>query len=113
MKEIKAYIRREKAERVVDELRRNGAPEVNLLEVHAVGYGEEPNFFVESDDVFSRYSLHMVKVEIVCTDDREPWLVELLREAAHSGYKGDGMIFVAQVQRAVRVRDAAEGEQAL
>ena len=113
MKEIKAYIRRDNAARVVERLQQAGARGITLLDVHAVGYGEEPDYFVRDEDVFTRYHTHMVKLELVCADHDASQLVATVQDAAHTGSRGDGMIFVAEVPQAVRIRDGASGDEAL
>ena len=45
MKEIKAYVRRDEINVVVEQLRRAGAPGVAVIEIHPVGYGYEANPF--------------------------------------------------------------------
>ena len=45
MKEIKAYIRRDEINEVVERLQRAGAPGVSVIEIHPVGYGYEASPF--------------------------------------------------------------------
>src|SRR5436309_3105404 len=45
MKEIKAYIRRDEINEVVEKLQAAGAPGVSVIEIHPVGYGYEANRF--------------------------------------------------------------------
>jgi nitrogen regulatory protein P-II 1 len=115
MKEIKAYIRRCCVNAVVEALERAGAPGITIVEVHPVGYGYEPNYFaLQFQDAYKRYShLNIVKLEVVCADQDIDRLVEVLREISRSGASGDGMVFVTDVSRAVRIRDGATGEAAL
>ncbi len=115
MKEIKAYIQRDCVNRTVDELQRAGAPGITIVEIHPVGYGYEPNYFeTRFEDAFKRYSyLRIVKLEVVCVDEEAEHLVEVIRKTCCTGQKGDGMIFIFDVPRAVRIRDGACGEAAL
>lgn len=115
MKEIKAYIGRGCVNKTVDALQRNGAPGITIVEIHPVGYGYEPNNFeIHYEDAFKRYGqLRIVKLEVVCADPDVNRLVEVIRKEARTGDRGDGMIFVADVSNAFRVRDGATGEQAL
>ena len=113
MKEIKAYVRRDRVNAAVRELERMGAPGITLVEVHPVGYGYEPNYFEpEFADPLKRYQqVNVTKLEIVCADSDANHFVEAIRTACGTGTKGDGMIFVAEVSRAIRIRDGATGEQ--
>lgn len=40
-------------------------------------------------------------------------LAMLVREKAHTGARGDGIIFVSPVERAIKIRTGAEGPDAL
>ncbi|HJT70833.1 MAG TPA: P-II family nitrogen regulator [Terriglobales bacterium] len=115
MKEIKAYIRREIVPKVVDGLQTAGAPGISLIEIHPVGYGFEPNYFAEHfENVEKRYSyLRIVKVEVVCADRDVERLTGIIQQTAHTGAPGDGIIFIAEVVNAVRIRNGTCGERAL
>lgn len=116
MKEIKAYVRRSKVNPVVEALLQAGAPGITVVEIHPVGNGYEPSYFDlrSEEDVIRRYRLNeVVKVELVCADrDLEP-LLQTLLQGAKTGARGDGMIFVSEVSRAIRIRDGASGEESL
>ena len=107
MKEIKAYIQRHMVSCTVDELEKAGAPGITVVEIHPVGYGYEPNYFgFESEDPFKRYAhLRIVKLEIVCADQDCERLVKVIENTCRTGGKGDGWVFVTNVDEAVRIRD--------
>lgn len=115
MKEIKAYIRRCCVNKVVDELEQAGAPGITLVEIHPVGYGYEPNYCEQRfEDAFKRYNyLQIVKLEIVCSDEDFQRLAGVIERAAHTGDGCDGVIFVAEVTDAIRIRDGRRGAQIL
>ncbi len=115
MKEIKAYIRRDEINDVVENLQRAGAPGVSAIEIHPVGYGYEANRFEpHTARVVDRYRyLTIVKLEIMCADDQLETLVTVVQSSCRTGNPGDGMIFVSDVVDAVRIRDGARGERAL
>jgi nitrogen regulatory protein P-II 1 len=115
MKEIKAYIRREEANEVVERLRRAGAPGVSVIEIHPVGYGYEANPFApHGTRLVDRYRhLTIVKLEIMCSDEQLEPLVRIVESSCRTGNPGDGMVFVSEVIDAVRIRDGARGESAL
>ena len=52
-------------------------------------------------------------MEVVCADRDLDGLVEAIRKTCATGEKGDGMIFVSDVTKAVRIRDGASGEGVL
>jgi nitrogen regulatory protein P-II 1 len=113
MKEIKAYIRCSKAEEVIQALEEIGITGVTLIDV--MGMGNRL-----ADDHESKYSISCVekyskvaKLEIVCADDKLHQIVEIIREKAYTGLKGDGIIFVSSVEMAVNIRTGAIGEEGL
>ena len=115
MKEIKAYIQRYRINKVVDALEKAGAPGITIVEIHPVGYGYDPNYFEQQfDDAFKRYNnVSVVKLEVVCHDQDLEGLIRTIQDAACTGGRGDGRIFVSEVIDAIRIRDAARGQEAL
>ena len=115
MKEIKAYIRRDEINEVVEKLQAAGAPGVSVIEIHPVGYGYEANRFEpHGARLVDRYRyLAIVKLEIMCGDNQVDTLLEVVQSSCRTGNPGDGMLFVSNVIDAVRIRDGARGEHAL
>jgi nitrogen regulatory protein P-II 1 len=96
MKEIKAYIRKEQLDPVINALaqvERLSGVSVNPI----TGFGR------------SRGRLRLVdfethyKVETVCRMDLEERVVSTILDAAHTGKHGDGKIFVSDVGEAWRI----------
>lgn len=54
-----------------------------------------------------------VRVEIVVRDELEDVAVRAIREAAPTGKRGDGKVYVLPVHRAVRIATDEEGEDAI
>ncbi len=57
--------------------------------------------------------LPKVKVEFVVPDDRAEEAAEAVIEAARTGEIGDGKVFIATVEQAVRIRTGERGDAAL
>ena len=57
--------------------------------------------------------LPKVKIEVVLGDDQVDPAIEAIVGAARTDKIGDGKIFVAPVERAVRIRTGESGEDAL
>lgn len=112
MKEIKAYVRNRKVDDVIRALREIGAPGITVTRVHGVGYGYESYQFTLSPSELGRTS-DVAKVEVVCEDDCAGAAVKVIVEAARTGDPGDGIVFVTDVQRAVKIRTGTEGPAAL
>ncbi len=109
MKEIKAYIKTDKVEQVVTALEEAGAPGITVVEVHPVGYGFDANYFSRSNKPMNHF-FAVTKLEIVAKDEDVHKFVEIIREKAYTGSKGDGLIFVTPVEIAVKIRTGAVGE---
>jgi nitrogen regulatory protein PII len=115
MKEIKAYVRRDEINDVVEQLHRAGAAGVSVIEIHPVGYGYEANpFEPHGARLVDRYRhLAIVKLEIMCADAQVDRIVDIIQARCRTGNRGDGMIFVSEIADAVRIRDGVRGERAL
>ncbi len=53
------------------------------------------------------------RIEVVAHDGQVEGIVTAITEAAHTGQRGDGKIFVLPVERAVRIKTGEEGEAAV
>ena len=64
----------------------------------------------------AEYSTNMVpkiKIEVACSTDLAPRVVEAIQQSANTGAIGDGKIFVLDLGQAVRVRTGETDENAL
>jgi nitrogen regulatory protein P-II 1 len=115
MKEIKAYIRRDEINEVVERLQRAGAPGVSVIEIHPVGYGYEASpFEPHGARLVDRYRyLTIVKLEIMCADEQLEQILDVIQTSCGTGNPGDGMVFVSEIIDALRIRDGARGGPAL
>ncbi len=113
MREVKAFIRSKKAEKVIDVLEELGIADLTLIDV--MGMGE--NF---EDPSLAKYSMHVVrkysgiaKIEVVCKTEDVQRIIDIIRDTAYSGLKGDGMIYVTPVETAIKIRTGALDSDAL
>src|SRR5690606_1533247 len=53
-----------------------------------------------------------VKLEVVVDDDRVQAAIDAVLKAAHTGQIGDGKVFVANLENAVRIRTGETGGEA-
>ncbi len=80
----------------------------------ARGFGRQRA--ANAKDVISEGMIQLarkIKIEVVVSDDLVDEVVEIIKTHAHTGNVGDGKIFVTDVERAIRIRDFAEGEIAV
>ncbi len=112
MKEIKAYIRMIKAEEAIHALKEAGVPGFTAIEVKAIGAAAEPERAEYSVEYAEKIS-PITKLEVVCRNDDVVRLVDIIREKAYTGHKGDGIIFVSDVEKAIKIMTGESGEKAL
>ncbi len=112
MKEIKAYIRLKKAEEVIEALEDAGVPGLTAIEVKAIGGAAIPEREEPSTDYIGM-NTPITKLEVVCSDSDMERLVKIITDVAYSGHRGDGMIFVSNIWKAVKIRTREHGEKAL
>lgn len=101
MKEIKVYLRKHMVDHVVDALEAlDDPPGLTLSNVHGWGHTEKP-------EAPARY-LERVKLETVVPDRRADDVVRLITEHGTTNRAGDGILFVTNVERAIRLRTGEE-----
>ena len=54
-----------------------------------------------------------VKIEIVCPDEECEMIVQTIQEAAHTGRRGDGKVFVSTLKEAISIRTGDRGDDAI
>lgn len=107
MKEIKAIVRKERVEDVVAALRAAGVPRLTLTHVHALGSGVDPQHYRLSLEEGGAYT-EKAKLELVCQANDVDRLVEIVCKCSRTGHRGDGVVFVSDIERAVKVRTGEE-----
>jgi nitrogen regulatory protein P-II 1 len=103
MKEIKAYIRHNKADTVIQKLEETGVKGMTLLDANALAEWADSKAFSFSINYIQKYS-KVVKIELICNNEDSDKLVNIISKYAHTGNSGDGWIFVSPVEKAVRIK---------
>jgi len=112
MKRIEAIIRPERLNAVKEALLKIGIPGMTVT--HVRGFGRQrgqPDWQPEKEPTGDL--LNKVKIEVAAPDDRVPAIVETIIRSAHTGQIGDGKIFIAPLENAIRIRTGETGDQAL
>ncbi len=109
MHEVKAFIRPELVERVIQELRTiENLPGLTLSNVRGHGrQAGQPSGGREFGDVA------MTKLETVVPDDLLSAVLDALQRTASTGRSGDGKVFVLPVESAVKLRSGEVGPKVL
>jgi len=112
MKKVEAIIRSERLQAVQDALDKLGASGLTVTEV--MGCGRQKGYTEQYRGSRANISLlPKIKVESVVPDHVVDRVVEAIVGAAYTGQAGDGRIFVASIEQAVRIRTGERGEEVL
>jgi nitrogen regulatory protein P-II 1 len=103
MKEIKAFIKPNKIEKVVEFLRVSGFESVTLSECEGTGaYRREDSL---PSLKFHITDSKMIKLELVCHNEEAEKAIGIILENAASPYQGDGIIYLSNIDDAYRIKD--------
>jgi nitrogen regulatory protein P-II 1 len=111
MREIKAFIRRSRATVVIKALRDNDFKSITVAEVEGTGRFTRPD--AKPSLKFTVTHSKMAKLEIVCEKEDVETIVKLIHEHGGTGEKGDGIIYVSDVEQIFKVRTGEESQHEL
>jgi len=113
MKEVKAYIKPHKLSDVTLALQKlKGLTGMSVVDMKGFGRGrgkKAPRRIV--GDLVDY--VPNVKIEIVCPDELAEEVISIIETTAHTGLRGDGKIYVSNVEMAVRISTGERGEAAI
>ena len=112
MKKIEAIVKPFKTEAVKEALAEVGVEGMTLSEVKGFGRQKGHSEIYRGSEYTVDF-LPKIKFEIVVPDDRAQPVVEAILRSARTGKIGDGKVFVAEVEQAVRIRTDERGAEAL
>jgi nitrogen regulatory protein P-II 1 len=113
MKEIKAYIKPHKVSKVTLALQKiEGLTGMSVSKVRGFGRGRAKHAPDKVTEGLIDY-IERVKIEIVCGDDLVEEVVSAIERAARTGLRGDGKIYVSEIETAVRISTGERGESAV
>jgi nitrogen regulatory protein P-II 1 len=109
MKEIKAIVKPFKVNDILNQLLEAGYP--NLTVSMAEGTG---NFKDTESSISTHFSItdsKVAKIEIVCNDTDVNKIIEIISQQGRTGLPGDGIIYVSDVEKAIRVKTGKEDDR--
>jgi len=112
MKELKIICRRERLQGLVTALREAGVPRLTVTHVHVVGSGVDPEHYHLSMDEGTAYT-EKAKVELACRAGEVARLLAIVHENASTGERGDGVVFVTEIEQVVSIRTGDQDALAL
>ncbi len=112
MKKIEAIIKPFKLEDVKEALAAIGVEGMTVIEVK--GFGRQKGHTeIYRGSEYTVDFLPKIKIELAVADDLADSAVEAIVRSAKTGKVGDGKVFVAPLENAVRIRTGELGEQAV
>ncbi len=112
MKKIECITRPVKLDQIKDALAEIGVIGMTVTEVRGCGKQKgRTEKYRGTEYVVSL--LPKIKIETVVPDDLAERAVQVIMDSARTGEIGDGKIFVAHVEQAVRIRTGERDEEAL
>jgi len=112
MKQIKAVIRPEKLQDVLDALEAVGYNGVMVTEID--GHGNQKG--VTQSWRGEKYQLQLIPkimLDLIVKDADLKRITDAVMESAKAGANGDGKIFIYDVENVIRIRTGEEGEGAI
>jgi nitrogen regulatory protein P-II 1 len=108
MKLIIAYLRPERLTPVKQALYAKGIYSMSVTNI--LGAGRQKGFTETYRGVVMEVNLlKKVRLEVGLPDDKLEGALEAIKAAARTGSEGDGMVFVQDIEKALRVRTGEEG----
>ena len=112
MKKIEAIIKPFKLEEVKDALGEIGVEGMTVSEVK--GFGRQKGHTeIYRGSEYTVDFLPKIKIELVVADNQTDAAVGAIIKAAKTGKIGDGKVFVAGIEQAVRIRTEEKGDAAV
>ena len=112
MKKIDAIIKPFKLDDVREALAEVGITGMTVTEVK--GFGRQKGHAeLYRGAEYSVNFLPKVKIDVAIADDQLDEVIDVVTKAAYTGKIGDGKIFVAELQRVIRIRTGEADEAAL
>lgn len=103
MKLIKAIVRPNKLDEVVEALRQSGVAGVTVTEVR--GHGKQKGHtVVYRGNEYNVDLLPKMQVEVIVEDDLTDETIKTIISAGRTGEIGDGRVFVLPVEQSYRIR---------
>ena len=109
MMKIEAIVRSSAMHEVQDALAEIGIPTFSVYQVQISGiHKEHKGWRNKTSDLIPKS-----KIELLCADEDEDNISNVIQEAAKTGEKGDGIVFSYNIQKLVKIKDSQTGASAL
>lgn len=113
MKEIKAFIRPVEFNDVFGALKDEGYCCVTVTETEGTGHYSDPEELEYPSSRIPYMHSKILKLEIIAKDVDVNNIVEIIKKHGRTGKRGDGIICIINIERAIHIRTGSEGEEIL
>lgn len=113
MKEIKAFIRPEEFGDMFAALKHEGFCCVTVTETEGTGQYSDPESLEYPSLKIPYMHSKMFKLEIIAHDRDVDNIVKIIENHGKTGRRGDGIIYIINVERAIHIRTGSEGDNFL
>jgi nitrogen regulatory protein P-II 1 len=113
MKRIIAFFKTRKLPEVTLALREiEGLSGASVSEVQGFGRGRALN---QPDNIIidAVYYMPGTRLEVICADELLEEVVKVIESTAHTGLRGDGKIYISNVEDAMRISTGERGKDAV
>ena len=112
MKLVTAILRPEILDKVREALSDVDIPGMTVTEVKGFGKQKGHKELYRGNE-FTVEFVHKVKLEIAISNKKLDLLINTISDVAYSGKKGDGKIFVTDIEKVVRIRTGETNQNAI
>ena len=112
MKKIEAYVQPYMLRKVEEALRAIHIHGMTVIDARGFGKEKDEHYPHSAADYAVEFT-PKTKIEIFCPDAQCKQIVKTIQQAASTGKKGDGKIFVSAIAEAVSIRTGEKGENAI
>lgn len=114
MREIKAFVRVNVVDRVVQALGAAGIENITVIDVRAIWTGVRggPRDLHYSLEFAERY-MSVAKIETLVGDGDVERVIDIIRTAARTGRPGDGVVYAIPAESVVHIRTGRRDEAAI
>ncbi len=113
MKMVITFIKPNKFNEVMLALHKiEGLTGASSSEIHGFGLDKSKHVPEQESGISLDFKPH-IRLEIACHSELVEQVISTIKEAAHTGLRGDGKIYVLPLEESVRIRTGERGENAI
>ena len=114
MKQIKAFIQKNKLDSVIDAIEKQGVGGLTVMQAQGRGKGERPMLGSPRGTGTHKAQFNTLESIVVVVDDSKVNSIsEAIVNAASTGSKGDGKIFITNVEDSIDIGNKTRGVNTL